>query len=77
MLGGLGASGSVARMPAWGHGGIHFVLLLCVRRIQALKAEESAELIHCDACCTDAFVSSLITSNLIQVIKLDPHSVRF
>ena len=74
MLVGLDASGGgVARMPAWAHGGVRFLLLLRARRIQALKAEESAELIHCDACCTDAFVSSLITSNLIQVIKLDSY----
>jgi len=77
MLGGLGASGSVARMPAWAHGGVRFLLLLRARRIQALKAEESAELIHCNACFTDAFMSYLLTSNLIQVMKLDPHSVRF
>ena len=79
MLGGLGTSGgcSVARMPAWAHGGVRFLLLLRARRIQALKAEESAELIHCNACFTDAFMSYLLTSNLIQVMKLDPHSVRF
>jgi len=79
MLVGLDASGGggVARMPAWAHGGVRFLLLLRARRIQALKAEESAELIHCNACFTDAFMSYLLTSNLIQVMKLDPHSVRF
>ena len=79
MLVGLDASGGggVARMPAWAHGGVHFLLLFRARTIQALEAEESAVLIHCDACCTDAFMSSLLTSNLSQVMKLDPHSVRF
>jgi len=51
------------------HGGVRFLLLLRARRIQALKAEDSAELIHCNACFTDAFMSYLLTSNLIQ-----PHS---
>jgi len=48
------------------HGSGHFLLLLRAWRIQALNAEESVELIHGDACCTNAFLSSSLTSNLIQ-----------